>query len=145
MLRHAADLLERRTVRGFVIAVGVVATVFLFPTTVFVAVIGFWAILDWSALSDDTYLQYAYIGPGGLAGIVAAWTRVIVNGSKLKEKRLLRVAIIGGLFLGTSVAAYLAIPLVGDPLFPAFWVYVLSACAGFFLLASTIGITEDSG
>ena len=141
MLRAWSDALERRRVNDALVIGGGVITCFL----IYGVVIGVWSTTVMAIVGPrnwDFVLHVAPIAWCGLAGLVAAWTRILLPGSRFRASSTLRWATLIGLTLGLVDAGLLLFPQGIPPLDPQLIGYILLIVifgTGVFLVGATIG------
>ncbi len=106
---------------GFVYGFDVINSASLFSRS---SRMGFWPIL---------------IGASGMIGIVSTAIRLAHNFHSLKDKSLLRHAVIGGVVVGIAVACY---PIVGAVEFSVIVIFSAPLLFGLIILASTVDVQQ---
>ncbi|MFT3791249.1 MAG: hypothetical protein QM741_09240 [Rudaea sp.] len=130
MLETVAKFIDRPRVRLSFIVVGIPLTLLLSPV-LFAGFVG--GIMD---LKNE--FPFFVIACCGIAGIAAAWVRVLSGSSRLRQSPVLCWLVACGLVLGVLLAAWLAVGLGFSSGNPVPWMYALAVVIGLLLLAGTI-------
>jgi hypothetical protein len=142
-LRPWAAAMARPAVRTFLIIVTAAMTLVLLP------IAGFGALVTISSLSG-TYIDLAStagigaVAFGGIAGIVAAWARLLLSGPRFQASVNLRLGTAIGLAIGIAVGVallatfYFGLPHTEWP----FWLALAGIAVGIFLAGATLGESD---
>lgn len=138
MFRAWSRALENRKLRGLLVAIGVLATIAFAP----ISILGAYMLLVslGSEAPDRWHFNgWNVVGAGGLLGIVGAWTRLLVSGSRFQANGLLKWGTVACLAAGVIVAGLTFTAVLHNPASALAWLMAPALVVGVFLLGATIG------
>jgi len=105
MLRAWSIAMEKRTVRVALLLFGILATIAFGPVSAFGAYV---LLVGMTTQARDNFhlIGWGVIGIGGVIGIAGAWARLLVSGTHLQTKPLLKWVTAASLAVGLLVTAF---------------------------------------
>jgi hypothetical protein len=130
-----AASLQLPWVRVLLFVIGCLATAALLPTSIF----GAYLLLG-SFTSDAPdrfqFLGWSVFGTIGVAGLVAAWIRLLVPRVRFQRNRILRWSVVVALLPAMLIAAFCTVRFASIPMG---WISAVVLACATFLLGATLG------
>ena len=142
MLNWLALQFDQPRVRGALVFIGVLVTLFLAPLTLYLASLGVFALFGPDMDTRERLMLFpaCAMGLAGVFGLAAAWCRVVASNLQLQTSKALFVFTVVGLSIGIVPAVYGSLGLLrGATLGGVSWGFLVVAIMGAAMLGATIG------
>ena len=140
MFASLSNIVDQRVTRVILFTLGIPATIFLAPWAALGAYLGIeYGLLYRDAADVDTGYAYGFLGWGGLIGLAAAWSRIILRGARFHRSMALYALTVVGLLMGVATAVAQLIWTRGITADPLLWVFLGVFLLGLLLLSATVG------